>query len=499
MRPPQHATSTRAKERRIVEDTQRLMGEKALAAQISRRQFLRKVGIGAVALSSAQLLASCAFGGTGGGQAGDSEANEISGSFDWKREEGATIRLLLNKHPYTDALLADLNSFKEKTGINVEHDLFPEENYFDKVTVDLSSGQATYDAFMLGAYMVWQYGPPGWLEDLKPWIENESATNQDYDWEDMLPNLRAADQWSLQVGDPLGTGGQWALPWGFETNAVAYQSDVFDKLGLKPAETLDELVELAAALNDKAEGMYGIAVRGTRSWATIHPGFMTQYSRMGAKDFEVEGDKLVPAMNSPTSVEFHDKWMGMVRDSGPPNWSQYTWYQVSSDLGARKAAMIFDADIASYFQNQPGSTPAAGKVAWHPGPKGPDGSLATNLWVWSLGMNAKSENKSAAWLFLQWATGKEHLRKAALEANHVDPVRRSIAEDPAFKDVMARNEGYIDTFNQLIESTGIQFTPQPKFFDATTSWAATLQEIYRGEDAKGALESLASDLESKVA
>lgn len=499
MRPPQHATSTRAKERRIVEDTQRLMGEKALAAQISRRQFLRKVGIGAVALSSAQLLASCAFGGTGGGQAGDSEANEISGSFDWKREEGATIRLLLNKHPYTDALLADLNSFKEKTGINVEHDLFPEENYFDKVTVDLSSGQATYDAFMLGAYMVWQYGPPGWLEDLKPWIENESATNQDYDWEDMLPNLRAADQWSLQVGDPLGTGGQWALPWGFETNAVAYQSDVFDKLGLKPAETLDELVELAAALNDKAEGMYGIAVRGTRSWATIHPGFMTQYSRMGAKDFEVEGDKLVPAMNSPTSVEFHDKWMGMVRDSGPPNWSQYTWYQVSSDLGARKAAMIFDADIASYFQNQPGSTPAAGKVAWHPGPKGPDGSLATNLWVWSLGMNAKSENKSAAWLFLQWATGKEHLRKAALEANHVDPVRRSIAEDPAFKDVMARNEGYIDTFNQLIDSTGIQFTPQPKFFDATTSWAATLQEIYRGEDAKGALESLASDLESKVA
>ena len=479
-------------------EVERSPGKDGLGARISRSQFLRKAGLSAAALSSTQLLASCAFGGTGG-QAGESEAKDISGSFDWKREEGATIRLLLNKHPYTDALLADLKSFKEKTGIDVQHDIFPEENYFDKVTLDLSSGQANYDAFMLGAYMVWQYGPPGWLEDLEPWIQNESATNADYDWEDVLPNLRAADSWSLKVGDPLGTGGQWALPWGFETNAIAYRSDVFNKLGLKPAETLDELVELAAVLSEKAEGMYGIAVRGTRSWATIHPGFMTQYSRMGENDYTVEGNNLTPTMNTPTSVDFHEKWMGMVKDSGPPNWTQYTWYQVGSDLGAQEAAMIFDADINSYFQNQPGSTPAAGKIAWHPGPKGPDGSLATNLWVWSLGMNAKSQNKSAAWLFLQWATGKEHLRKAALEANHVDPVRKSIAEDTAFKDVMARNENYIDTFNQLIDSTEIQFTPQPKFFDTTTSWAATLQEIYRGADAKGALDSLASDLKSKVA
>jgi multiple sugar transport system substrate-binding protein len=481
-----------------VSDVERSPGKDGLGARISRSQFLRKAGLSAAALSSTQLLASCAFGGTGG-QAGESEAKDITGSFDWKREEGATIRLLLNKHPYTDALLADLKSFKEKTGIDVQHDIFPEENYFDKVTLDLSSGQANYDAFMLGAYMVWQYGPPGWLEDLEPWIQNESATNADYDWEDVLPNLRAGDSWSLKVGDPLGTGGQWALPWGFETNAIAYRSDVFNKLGLKPAETLDELVELAAVLSEKAEGMYGIAVRGTRSWATIHPGFMTQYSRMGEKDYTVEGNNLTPTMNTPTSVDFHEKWMGMVKDSGPPNWTQYTWYQVGSDLGAQEAAMIFDADINSYFQNQPGSTPAAGKIAWHPGPKGPDGSLATNLWVWSLGMNAKSQNKSAAWLFLQWATGKEHLRKAALEANHVDPVRKSIAEDTAFKDVMARNENYIDTFNQLIDSTEIQFTPQPKFFDTTTSWAATLQEIYRGADAKGALDSLASDLKSKVA
>src|SRR5215203_4946285 len=431
-------------------------------------------------------------------------AADVTGPFDWKRHDGTTIRARLNEHPYTTALEEDLESFSELTGITVQYDKFPESNYFEKLTVDLQSGQPSYDVFMLGAYFVWQYGPPGYLEDFLPWIENESATNPEYDWEDIYPNLRSSDQWSLEVGDPLGTGGQYALPWGFETNTVSYNTEIFDALGVQPAETFDELIELARTINEEAPAAgfpdtYGIGARGARQWATIHPGFMTQYSREGGKDFEPQGDVLVPVMNSDVAVTFTDKWAAMLRDAGPPNWTNYYWYDVGNDLGAGKAAMIYDADILGYFQNTTPGSPVEGKIAWHPGPKGPDGSLLTNQWIWSLGMSAASPNKSAAWLFLQWATGKEHLRKAALEANHVDPVRKSIAEDPAFKDVMARNENYIETFNQLIDSTAIQFTPQPKFFDTTTSWAATLQEIYRGADAKGALDSLASDLKSKVA
>lgn len=470
---------------------------------ISRRRLLQNAGYGGAAAASAPLLAACgAFGSPSQGGGGGSAADEVTGAFDWKREEGATIRALLNKHPYTDALVADLKAFKEKTGIEVSYDVFPEQNYFDKVTVDLSSGQARYDVFMLGAYMVWQYGPPGWLEDLAPWIQNESATSGDYDWEDVFANLRTSDQWDFQVGSPLGTGGQYALPWGFETNAVAYQSDVFAKLGIKPAETLDDLVDLAGYIKKNAakagvDGMYGIAVRGSREWATIHPGFMTTYARMGAEDFVLEGDKLQPAMNSSTAVDMTEQWVEMLHAGGPPSWTSYTWYMVSSDLGARKAAMIFDADIAAYFQNQKGASKAAGKIAWHPGPRGPNGALDTNMWIWSLGMNSKSKNKLAAWLFLQWATGKEHLRRAALEGNHVDPVRRSIAEDPEFKDKMAGNEGYLETFETIMPHTEIQFTPQPDFFDATTSWAAALQKIYGGADAKATLDQLARDLAAK--
>jgi multiple sugar transport system substrate-binding protein len=462
---------------------------------LSRRHLLRAAGIGAAVAASSPLLAACGFGGAS--SSGDSAANDVTGSFNWKKYKGKTVRLLMNKHPYTDALKAHVAEFQSKTGITLKIDEFPESNYFDKVTLELRSRQGNYDAFMLGAYMVWQYGPPGYLEDLNPWIKNSSATHGEFEPDDFFPTLLTAGQWDFKNGDALGGNKQWMLPWGFETNTVAYRKDVFARLGLKPAESFDEFIDLAATLKKKAgNGMYGVAVRGSKEWATIHPGFMTMYSREGLKDFAVEGGKLVPKMNTPEAVAFTDKWAKMVRDSGPAGWTSYTWYQASSDLGAGKAAMLFDADIAAYFQNI--DTPAAGKLAWHPGPKGKNGSLATNMWIWSLAMNAASKNKEATWWFLQWATAKEHLQYAATKQQHIDAVRQSVADSGAYKDRLSKSTNFLETFQTVIKDTKIQFTPQKNFFDATTSWAAALQQIYGGADAKSTLDKLASTLEGSV-
>lgn len=467
---------------------------------LSRRRLLRIAGAATAAAASAPLLQACGFGGQAG-TSGDSAANAVTGSFDWQKHKGKTVRLLMNKHPYTDALKAHRKEFEEKTGITLAIDEFPESNYFDKLTLELRSQQGNYDAFMLGAYMVWQYGPPGYLEDLGPWLNNSAATHAEFEPDDFFPNLLTAGQWNFENGAPLGGDQQWMLPWGFETNTVCYRKDVFDKLGLRPAETFDELIETANAVTKKASSagfgdMYGIAVRGSKEWATIHPGFMTMYSRMGLTDFDLADGKLIPKMNTPEAVEFTDKWAQMVADSGPAGWTSYTWYQASSDLGAGNAAMLFDADIAAYFQNE--DTPAAGKLAWHPGPKGPDGSLDTNMWIWSLGMNAASENKEATWWFLQWATSKEHLQYAATKKQHIDAVRKSVADSAAYKDRLSAADNFIETFEEVMPQTAIQFTPQTNFFDATTSWAAALQQIYNGSDATGTLDKLAGDLEGRV-
>ncbi len=404
--------------------------------------------------------------------------------FDWKKHDGTAIKLLLNKHPYTDAMVANLDNFKEMTGMDVTYDVFPEDVYFDKVTAALSSGSTEYDAFMTGAYQTWQYGPAGWLVDLNEFINDPAMTNPNYNWDDVLPNLRASTSWSGVPGEELGGEGakQWCIPWGFELNSLAYNKPVFDELGLSVPQNLPELLETAARINAEKDGMYGIGVRGSRSWATIHPGFLSGYANYGESDFSMDGGKLNAAMNSDGSKEFHKLWVKMIQDSGPKDWSTYTWYQVGTDLGAGASGMIFDADILGYFMNG-GDNAEAGNLAYAAFAANPDAAAPTpNVWIWSLGMSAFSANKEAAWTFMQWASGAEHGLFGAQKMDFVNPVRQSVWDDPDFQErIAASYPGYLEQYQASAPGSKIYFTPQPLFFNLTTEWAASLQKMVANE------------------
>ncbi len=56
--------------------------------------------------------------------------------------------------------------------------------------------------------------------------------------------------------------------------------------------------------------MIPLAVRGTRSWATIHPSVMSWFTSYGGKDFEISEDgKLTCALNkNPEAVAAHELW-----------------------------------------------------------------------------------------------------------------------------------------------------------------------------------------------
>jgi multiple sugar transport system substrate-binding protein len=427
-------------------------------------------------------------------------ASAPSGEFNWRAFEGESLKLLLNQHPYQQALVGELDKFTELTGINVTYDVFPEQNYFDKVTIDLQAGDAsTYDVFMTGAYMIWQYAPAGWMEPLEGYINDPSKTNPDYDFEDILADLRNSEMWNLEPGAAnLGQGSQYAIPWGWEANAYMYRQDIFEANGLTPPTSLDELVEVSKKLKEINPDMAGIVVRGSLNWATIHPGFMTMYSSFGCKDYN---EKMQPQMNTPCAVEVTEKWIDMVRSAGPEAWTTYTWYQAGSDFGAGKAATLFDADILGYFQNQPGTAAeeVLGNIAWAPGPRGPNGELRTNIWIWSLAMNAGSKKKDAAWLFMQWATGKDFLTTAAVDYSMVNPVRQSIWDNPDFQAKMAEQADYLETFQTIsANDMKIQFTPQPLFFETTTEWAQALQDIYAGQPAQERLDRLVASLTEQL-
>ena len=115
-----------------------------LNKKLSRRELLVRggqLGVSAAVLGSAVNLL---------------QSKALAADFDWMKHKGTTVHLLLNKHPYTDAMTANLDNFKALTGMDVKYDVFPEDVYFDKVTAALSSRSTQYDAFMTGAYQTWQ-------------------------------------------------------------------------------------------------------------------------------------------------------------------------------------------------------------------------------------------------------------------------------------------------------------------------------------------------------
>jgi len=459
---------------------------------LRRRTLLRGLGAAGVAAAAAPALTGCVVESAGSCGAGSgSAADEITGAFDWKRAKGTTIRILQTPHPYQKSFAPLLKEFTELTGIRVVPELVAEADYFTKLNTELAGGAGTHDVFMTGAYFIWQYGPPGWMEDLYPWVQNSSATSAEYDFEDIYEGLRTSTRWDFKTGSPLGFGGQWAIPWGFETNVICYNKALFDKRKIKPAETFDDLIQLAHDLTDRKNNRYGIAFRGSKSWATVHPGFMTQFTREGAKDFTIEGGKLTAAMNSPAAVEFTKKWAELAKASGPSAWPTYDYPQCTTDLGNGVAAMVYDADSATYPKNKPGASREAGHLGWHPGPAGKDGSYATNLWTWSLAMNSASKHKLAAWLFIQWATGKQAMAKAVEQGAFADPTRKSVF-DGTFKQTLGDFPGYLETFEKVIGSTKIQFTPEKQFFDVAERWAVGLQQIYSGAGAQSALDQVAA-------
>ena len=433
------------------------------------------------------------------------ETPATTAEFNWKAYEGTTLNVMFNEHNYSKAVIAKLGEFEDLTGIKVEYSTTPESNYFDKLNTALSSRSGNPDVYMTGAYQVWEYAPADYMEPLDDYINNPSLTSPDYNYNDFIPGVVNALKWDLVPGHAVGTGSQWALPMGWELNNIAYNKKVFEEKGIKVPTTTDELLETAKSLNEfDGSGSYGIAVRGTREWATIHPGYMSLFSTWGAKDFAIEDGKLVCKLDSPEAIAMTDYWVKLIKAAGAPQWTNYTWYEASADLGAGKAAMLFDATTAAYFQNFKGASQESGNIAWStiPLPEGKtEADMKANIWIWSMAMNKDSKNKDAAWYFLQYFTSPDYMLWAGTEGASPDTPRQSVMDSDEYAAIVGSADNYLESIAILSKNASIQFTPQPYFFECTTRWAETLQDLVTSNKYKSteeAMKQLKADLDVVV-
>lgn len=441
-------------------------------------------------------IASVAIGALLTGCAGDAEPTSQAQveSFDWRNFEGTELNLLMSQHPLSKSLEKHLPEFEEKTGINVSMETLTESDYMVKILTELQSGSGAYDVFMSSQPMNYQYAAAGWIEDLQPWVDDLKQTSPDYDFEDFFPALIEAERWDTTDFGGAGQGGLWAIPANEEGYALFYRKDILKDKGIEVPQTVDELIAATKELNGieyKGKKISGFVSRGDKTYPTLNP-FSTIAGAYGAKDV-TDG---VATVNSPQAIEATKKWVELM-SSAPKAASSYTWYEAQQDFMAGNAAFYIDADhMAPDFEKE--GSAIAGKVGYELPPEGPEGR-ASSMWLWSLGMNAASDKKGAAWQFIQWATSKEMLTNAIADGN-MNPTRVSVAESPEMEAATKGWGDYNKVWKEILsDHAAWQYSPSATWPEVGDIWATAIQEaVIGGSSVEDALNDAAAKIDAAI-
>jgi len=466
--------------------------------QIKEEKMKTRYNLVAALAAFTLMIGACSTGGSPG-QVTDSQGSDIrlGESYDPRAFEGKSINILLIEHPFVDSLVPLIPAFEEQTGITVNLEVLNEAQGFDKLQADLSAGVGNYDLFMTDPLHNWQYSAAGWIEPLDGYIANDAITMPGYDFEDFAPGIVNAGRWNQELLTGLGEGPLWALPVNFESYNLTYRPSMFEAAGVEVPTTYEEVLAATELLSDSLSGNnYPIVTRFDKYWDLTYLTFGSMAEAYGVSLLDENGDV---AIASEASVEATELFIDIVKAGSPDDASAFTWYEVLQGMASGRFAMALnEADLFAPTYENVDESVIADDVGYAMIPEGPEGRAA-GAWIWQLSMASASEEKGAAWTFLQWLTSPDVLLETHLSGN-MNPVRLSAWDSPELSDLVntwgSEPGQYREVLGETAKIAAISFPPHPELTRALDRWAEAIQQTYFDGNTKANLESAAVDIEA---
>jgi multiple sugar transport system substrate-binding protein len=289
----------------------------------------------------------------------------------------------------------------------------PWDDYFTKIQTLWASGDSKAIPDVAFLWPTPQYAAQGVLENLDPFIQNAGYNLDDY-WPGLLESAKYQ-------------GSVYGFPRDIEVNVLYYNKDLFDAAGVAyPDEnwTWDDLLAAAEKLTVKdASGsttQYALAAEGGKytKWLNQNGGAIV--------DDYVNPSKCM--LDDPKSIEAITYFADLMNNGYAMRDADLS--QAGGDaavFASDQAAMILQNTSRVSAFNQAGKNYDVAVVPIPEGGKRWNGAGGA-AWVMSSG----SDNKDAAWTFVEWLQSTDGGERLYTERGEIFPALQSTASSPAF-------------------------------------------------------------------
>ena len=284
---------------------------------------------------------------------------------------------------------------KAHPGITLKWVTLEEGVLRQRVTTDISTKGGQFDVMTIGMYEAPIWGARGWLEKLD--------FGADYDVNDILPAMR---------GGLSHEGNLYAAPFYGESSMIMYRKDLLDAAGMSMPDnpSWGHVADAAAAMTDKANGVYGICLRGKPGWGDNAAFITTMANSFGAQWFNMDW---TPALDSPAWNHAVNFYVDLLTNYGPPGSTGNSFNEILALMNEGKCGMWIDATIAASFVTDPKQSQVADKMAFAQSPIAVTKRGANWLWAWALAVPAGTKQAGDAKKFIEWATSKSYIELVA--------------------------------------------------------------------------------------
>ena len=388
-----------------------------------------------------------------------------------KPYDGETIRVIMQAHTTTDSIQELLPQFEEMTGIDVELEVMPQEEMFDKTQIALAAGSSDYDVIMFDLMYTAQFADAGWIEELGPYVEKTG-----YDIDDFMPGY--LNSLSYQ-------GKLYGMPIYGESSMLMYNTEMFEQAGIEGApKTKEEFDEAVAKLD--AAGIPAIVYRGAKGHGMNVMPWTGMFLEMGGDWFDADGNL---AVNSEAAVKAAEYYADLLMNHSVSGVESFNWDQYQLAIQQGKVAMCIDAtNFASRLENPEKST-IVGKVGYSVIPDG----MAIGWTVASgFAIPTEAQHKDAGWEFIQWALNKDSQLASCLNGDRCDPTRISVMNSDEFNEKYNYADGqWVATTIEALSTCPADYRPRiVEWLELGDGIATALSNVMQGDDAQAEFDKV---------